>query len=236
LSNFASNNYIGIRLRQASNSTITHNTATSNTYGVYAEASDNNNISGNNITNNFDGIDLYSSSNNSISENNITNNSWNGVDLELSISNEIYHNNFINNTSQVSSDRSPNTWDNGYPSGGNYWSDYKGTDLYSGPYQNVIGSDGIGDTPYVIDANNTDYYPLMKLYVRILGDINGDDRVDMKDIGIAAKAFGSHCANYDYLGEAASPNWNPMCDLNGDGKIDLRDIALIARHFGQHYP
>jgi hypothetical protein len=39
-----------------------------------------------------------------------------------------------------------------YPSGGNYWSDYKETDA---------NHDGIGDTPYVIDANNTDNYPLM---------------------------------------------------------------------------
>jgi hypothetical protein len=58
----------------------------------------------------------------------------------------------------------PNVWDNGYPSGGNYWSDYNGTDLYSGPYQNVTGSDGIGDKPYVIYANNTDDYPLMGMF------------------------------------------------------------------------
>jgi len=54
-----------------------------------------------------------------------------------------------------------NFWDDGYPSGGNYWSDYKGTDLYSGPYQNETGSDGIGDTPYVIYGDNVDHYPLM---------------------------------------------------------------------------
>lgn len=52
-------------------------------------------------------------------------------------------------------------WDNGYPSGGNYWSDYKGVDLYSGPYQNITGCDGIGDTPYIIDEYNVDRYPLM---------------------------------------------------------------------------
>jgi uncharacterized protein (DUF2141 family) len=61
----------------------------------------------------------------------------------------------------VISGSEPNTWDDGYPSGGNYWSDYSGTDVYSGPYQNVTGSDGIGDIPYVIDANNTDHYPLV---------------------------------------------------------------------------
>ena len=53
------------------------------------------------------------------------------------------------------------SWDDGYPSGGNYWSDYNGTDFYSGTNQNVTGSDGIGDTSYIIDVNNVDRYPLM---------------------------------------------------------------------------
>jgi hypothetical protein len=52
-------------------------------------------------------------------------------------------------------------WSDGYPSGGNYWSDYTGKDLKSGPYQNVTGSDGIGDTPYIIDAANIDPYPIV---------------------------------------------------------------------------
>jgi hypothetical protein len=57
-----------------------------------------------------------------------------------------------------------NVWDDGYPSGGNYWSDYTGADVKSGPNQDLPGSDGIGDTPYIIDANNTDRYPLMNPY------------------------------------------------------------------------
>jgi hypothetical protein len=36
--------------------------------------------------------------------------------------------------------------------------------LYSGSYQNETGSDGLGDTPYVIDVNNQDNYPLIKPY------------------------------------------------------------------------
>jgi hypothetical protein len=52
-----------------------------------------------------------------------------------------------------------NKWDNDHE--GNYWSIYNGTDSFGGPYQNVSGSDAIGDTPYVIDANNKDNYPLM---------------------------------------------------------------------------
>jgi hypothetical protein len=53
-----------------------------------------------------------------------------------------------------------NAWDDGYPSGGNCWSDYNGSDVYCGVYQNVTGSDGIGDAPYTIDSSNIDHYPL----------------------------------------------------------------------------
>jgi hypothetical protein len=57
----------------------------------------------------------------------------------------------------VSSDGSPNTWDNGYLSGGNYWSDYR--TRYPGAVEN--DSSAIWNASYVIDANNTDKYPLM---------------------------------------------------------------------------
>ncbi|OYT26437.1 MAG: hypothetical protein B6U95_07475 [Thermofilum sp. ex4484_82] len=56
-------------------------------------------------------------------------------------------------------------WDDGYPSGGNYWSDYTGVDERSGPNQDLPGSDGVGDIPYVIDALNSDKYPLMTSHV-----------------------------------------------------------------------
>ena len=54
-----------------------------------------------------------------------------------------------------------NTWDDGYPSGGNYWSDYADIDQYCGPYQNETGPDGIWDHPYEIDENNIDHYPIV---------------------------------------------------------------------------
>jgi hypothetical protein len=61
---------------------------------------------------------------------------------------------FINNPEHASHFTSEaNTWDIGYPSGGNYWDDYKGVD---------VTGDNIGDTPYYILANdNVDRYPLM---------------------------------------------------------------------------
>jgi hypothetical protein len=47
-------------------------------------------------------------------------------------------------------------WDSG--SSGNYWSDY--TTKY--PNATQIDHTGVGDTPYMIDAYNSDNYPLMK--------------------------------------------------------------------------
>jgi len=129
--------------------------------GVELLETNNTIISGNNITNNLYGIELLSSSNNGVSRNNVTANSI-GIYLYSSSSNTIYHNNFINNTRQAYSSNSTNVWDDGYPSGGNFWSDYNGTDVHGGPYQNETGSDGIGDTPYSIDVNNKDNYPLMQ--------------------------------------------------------------------------
>jgi parallel beta-helix repeat protein len=102
------------------------------------------------------------SSNNSITKSRIANNRY-GIKLVRSSNNQICHNNFLNNIKQADTDaESTSAWDNGYPSGGNYWSDYTGVDLNNGPYQNVTGSDGIGDTPHPINADNKDNYPLME--------------------------------------------------------------------------
>jgi parallel beta-helix repeat protein len=108
------------------------------------------------------GVELWNTNSTTVSGNNITNNEY-GVYLDYSSNNKFYHNNFINNFEQVSIPLfgSSNVWDDGYPSGGNYWSDYVGVDEKSGPNQNQTGGDGIGDTPYVIDAYNRDRYPLM---------------------------------------------------------------------------
>jgi len=84
-----------------------------------------------------------------------------GIYLDSSNYSIIYHNNFLGNASRISSWNSNSTWNIGYPSGGNYWSNYTGVDNYRGPYQNETGSDGIGDTPYQVDQFNKDNYPIM---------------------------------------------------------------------------
>jgi len=73
----------------------------------------------------------------------------------------IWGNYLLGNGQQAADDASgPYFWDAGYPVGGNYWSDYDGVDVCSGPGQDVCGTgDSIGDTPYAIDADSMDRYP-----------------------------------------------------------------------------
>jgi len=117
------------------------------------------------LTKNGQGILLALTTNSTLTNNNITDN-FQGISLKASTNNSIYHNSFTTNTNQVYVWPSgcANVWDDGYPSGGNYWSDYAGVDKMRGPSQDQPGGDGIGDTPYVIDADNHDRYPLMKKY------------------------------------------------------------------------
>ena len=137
--------------------------------------SSDNTISDNMIANNNYGFFLsspFSSSqftnHNSIVGNTITANYW-GIALQNSSDNTIYHNFFTDNQNNVVLViAAVNVWDSGYPSGGNYWSDYTDVDQFSGQYQNQTGSDGIWDHPYVIDENNIDNYPVVPEFSSLL--------------------------------------------------------------------
>jgi len=209
------------------------------------DSSGNNKISGNSVAGNealaglagMFGIGLQGgSSNNIIRRNTLANNtSFFGHGLCLlyfSNNNTICHNDFIDNNVQASVFVSfDNRWDDGYPSGGNYWNDYADVDVFYGLYQNETGNDGIWDAAYVVDGSNQDNYPIVTDYSYwvdpISGDLNLDRKVDMKDLGIAALAFGS---------SPRHPRWHPIADVNHDEKINLRDIALVAKSFGKTEP
>jgi parallel beta-helix repeat protein len=133
--------FSGIQLENSTFCNITKNEIVNNhAYGIYLQSNSSLNlIIGNMISNNPTGIFI--------------------ADIN-SKENKIYHNNFVNNANQRGGVGVGGTWDNGYPSGGNYWSDYVGVDLKSGPHQNETGSDGIGDTPYPEPYPNAlDNYP-----------------------------------------------------------------------------
>jgi parallel beta-helix repeat protein len=169
-------NTVGISLALSSNNIIVDNSVTNSSPGGHgitlSSNSFNNTIFGNNLTNNYHGIWLSSSSGNWIVENNIANNELLGIELASSSSNTFYHNNIVNNPTPVRVDTdTPNEsiciWDDGYPSGGNYWHDYTDVDEYTGPNQDQLGSDDIWDKPYVLDENNKDRYPSVKPYGEI---------------------------------------------------------------------
>jgi nitrous oxidase accessory protein len=150
-------------------------------YGVHTGfgGSVDNVLSGNIIANNSRGITCYLTGSINVTENKIMNNDFGihgvmasvifvygnvfsdnvrGIQFDAS-GGKVYGNNFINNTFHIKLDPDKNvnglsgstvSWDNG--TSGNYWSNYNGTD---------VDGDGIGDTPYIVDLNYLENYPLM---------------------------------------------------------------------------
>ena len=121
-------------------------------------------------------------------------------------SHTFYHNDIIDNTEQVRFGAYvvSNTWDNGYPDGGNYWSDYTGVD---------DDGDGIGDTPYVINAQNRDRYPL---WIDSDGDgvLDGDDAWPGTAAGDMVDTMGCSLDQY--------------CPPNGEWKNHGQYVSCVA--------
>jgi len=91
----------------------------------------------------------------------------------------------VDNTKQVYCDGSTNVWDDGYPSGGNYWSDHVTVDDYCGFNQDEPGSDGIVDEPYIINYCTRDNYPLVEPWSPVISaTINIDpDTLNLRSVG-----------------------------------------------------
>jgi hypothetical protein len=136
---------------------------------------------------------------------NVYNNSHVGIRVDANgngilSDNVIYHNNVLNNINNSFGQQS-NEWDEGYPSGGNYWDDYNGTDS---------DGDGIGDTPYSIPGgDNKDNYPLMYHFGPPYADFTYDNETSVFD----ASSSG------DYDGEIVNWTWYFGDGTNGYGKV-----------------
>jgi len=150
LNNTAQNNeYAGVHLTFSSNNKLLFNNVSTSQYGIQLADSDNCTINENTAINNTHGIALFTCVGNSFWGNNFQADQY-GIHFDHSNNNTIFNNNFNNNTQPLSSINSTNYLDNGAE--GNYWSNYNGTDT---------DQDAIGDTPYILDQNHTDNYPLM---------------------------------------------------------------------------
>ena len=152
-----------IRLAEENSATVKNNKIDNNagsiSDGIYCNIAGTGGmvtIENNSVTNNGDdGIYLIRVKNSVLLNNSISTNAY-GIRLYSSSNNLIHHNNFKNNLNYNAYDNGEsNSWDNGYPSGGNYWEDYNGED---------VDNDGFGDTPYNISgtAGAQDQYPLME--------------------------------------------------------------------------
>ncbi len=130
---------------------------------IRLQGAGNNTFIGNRITNGGWGVDMaYWGPNNLFIDNYIVNNSGAAVGWNLGGGGATFYHNVIGGG--IIGPYTPAcVWDNGYPSGGNYWIGYTSADKFSGPGQNITGSDGIGDTPYVIDGDDIDHYPFMMI-------------------------------------------------------------------------
>ena len=173
----------GIRFYAGSLNNISNNSIIGNAVSGIALGGYSNIVSGNILQNNVRGIGLGSSysvvfdnkitsntesgiflsgSKNIITANDIATNKY-GVFITTQLAapreNEFYHNNFENNGHNAFGNSSflVESWDNGYPSGGNYWSDYQSQQ----PQAVEKDSSGIANAPYTINSNNTDNYPLI---------------------------------------------------------------------------
>jgi hypothetical protein len=78
--------------------------------------------------------------------------------------------------------------------------------------------------------------PVHPVKAGLIGDLNGDGKVDIYDMILMADVFGmtNSSVYWNETGYIPSyPNFAPyMADLNGDGVIDIFDVIILARNFG----
>jgi len=104
-----------------------------------------------------------------------------------------------------------------------------------GPYPNSFWERGITQAfnpePRNIETTIQQWLPaftyITERATRLLGETNGDGKVDLKDVFRVGKAFGS---------VPDQPKWDAFCDINVDFKVDLKDYFTTSKNFGKTNP
>jgi hypothetical protein len=73
-------------------------------------------------------------------------------------------------------------------------------------------------------AGSFDFWLVKVARPILVGDVDGNGKVNIIDVLMVAKAFGT---------DSHSPSWNPKLDVNSDSKVDIIDILATAKNFGQ---
>ena len=119
-------------------------------------------VEGNVLNGSGTGLVLLSLRDSTVADNSVTNDT-SGFLLGWDQNLLVYHNDFVNDSGWQNYPSTESIrWDNGYPAGGNFWSNHTGPDLLGGPLQTDDGPDGIVDHPLVLNATNVDRYPLAR--------------------------------------------------------------------------
>ncbi|MDG6220219.1 MAG: NosD domain-containing protein, partial [Candidatus Thermoplasmatota archaeon] len=223
--NFLRDNNRNILLEQSENNTIRHNIIDySSSFGIY--------------------VSLLSRDN-QIYWNTIKNSGIWGIFISYSSNNSVYQNNFIANTNPSGGHAGEdpkvgynNVWNKSYyEGGGNYWDDHSGIDMYTGPDQDVEGSDGIIDTPKsdILHHNSVDNYPWAMQngwygidYIRIAQSSSG--RNILEDHGMPTGfSIGGYAAGFnDSVGfvKNVDADWSVTTSGSGEAYILLQISTL----------
>jgi hypothetical protein len=67
----------------------------------------------------------------------------------------------------------------------------------------------------------------IKIRLTVTGDLNGDRRVDVIDLAIESRAYGT---------VPGMSKWNPVADVDRNLKVDVKDLAIVSRSFGSWLP